>query len=584
MNKIKILSLVLCAILVFSLCGCGGGQQAKVLTEYDLIGQDGCFLYTIVSAKENSTIEGVDKEATNLKRQLGEAFDIKVNVSTDDKVKANSKSYEILIGNTNREESTTAYKSLEENRVQNIDDWMIKVIGNKICIVALDDDNLAKAVRHFNVNYCTKLLDFSKITDDFQYIDMKSYDVKNADKVNIAGNKIGNYTIITSREKSLLYTLKISEFVEILGEKYGIEIKQGRDTETKAGKYEIIVGYTNRPESASNKPKGNNYVIAVIDGKLVINGGNDIAIAAAFDRLLKIEEEARKANKAFEIPKGFKEEGTATEQNGEYKYAWSDEFNGKLDRTVWKSIEYGSKSKPSPNGGLTYYRGDENIFTKNGCAVLPSKRLSYSDFENSGMATQDSFAYRYGIIEVRAKLPKTPMTAAIWGSPPSFSVDKNGKRNVEVTPKNYFELDVFENFGQPDWLASNIHQWITDGSKHRSLDGTKYADQKKYVFPEGEAFYDEFHIFSCEWTPNGFKFAIDGEVYFHYDTSTLENIGFTHCPIDIRFDGGYSDASYYLSKKVEDDAPEYDEYLIDYVRIYQNDSYDNILWFDPVKG
>ena len=67
MNKIKILSLVLCVILAISLCGCAG-QQAKVLTEYDLIGQDGCFLYTIVSAKENASIDGADKEATNLKK------------------------------------------------------------------------------------------------------------------------------------------------------------------------------------------------------------------------------------------------------------------------------------------------------------------------------------------------------------------------------------------------------------------------------------------------------------------------------------------------------------------------------------
>ena len=554
-----------------------------MLTEYDIIGQDGCFLYTIISAKENSDIQNATKEANNLKKQIGEAFDIKVNTSTDDKTKADSELYEILIGNTNRKESKTAYENLKENRVQNIDDWMIKVLGNKICIVAIDDENLAKAVRYFNVNFCTKLSDFAKVTDDFQYIDMKKCDITDADKINIAGNKIGDYTIITAREKSLLYTLKISEFVEIFAETYGIEIKQGRDTETNEGDYEIVIGNTNRSESSENKLDENNYSISVEDNKLIVNGGSDLAIAGALQRILDLEEEARKSNKAFELAKGFKEEGTVKETNGEYMYAWSDEFDSSLDRTVWKSIEYGSNSKPSANGGSTYYRGDKNVFTRDGFAVLPSKRLSYSDFENSGMATRDSLAYRYGIIEVRAKLPKTPMTAAIWGAPPSFSVDENGNRNVELTPKNYFELDVFENFGQPDWLASNVHQWIADGSKHRSLDGTKYAEQKKYVYPEGEAFYDEFHIFSCEWTPNGFKFAIDGEVYFHYDTSTLENIGFTHCPIDIRFDGGYSDASYHLSKKVPDDAPEYDEYLIDYVRVYQNNSYDNILWFDPVK-
>ena len=296
-----------------------------------------------------------------------------------------------------------------------------------------------------------------------------------------------------------------------------------------------------------------------------------------------MEAEARKIGKSFEIPKGFKSEGTSEKAGNGYHFAWSDEFNGSFDTSVWKDMRGYPTKDPSTNGGTTYARGIQNIFTRDGCVVLPSKRLGKTDFENSLMVTSESFAFRYGVIEIRAKLPTPPMVATMWGSPPLFSIDENGNRNVEVTPKNYHELDILENFGQTEWFSSNVHQWITDGSKHRSLDGTKYAEQKKYVYPEGEAFYDDFHIFSCEWTPNGFKYAVDGEVYFYYDTSKMDDIGFLQCPVDLRFSGGYSDASYYLQKKIPDDAPEYGEYLIDYVRVYQNDSYDNVLWYDPIK-
>lgn len=584
MNKKRIISSALCVILILlSFCGCGGNGTARILSENDIIGQDGCFLYTLISASAASSAEGADKEAKNLKKQLAETFDIKVNTGTDKKIKANEDSYEILIGTTNRVESKKAYEELVTNRVQNINDWMIKTIGKKICIVAANDDNLAKAIRYFNVNYCTKLSDFSKAASGLKYINEKSYDIKNADGVAISGNRIGKYTIITAREKSLLYTLKISEFVNIFDEKYGIGITEGRDTETKESKYEIIIGDTNRSVAGVDKPQGDKYIVASVGEKLVINGGNDMAIAAGVQCLLDLEAEARKSGKPFEIPKGFKQEGTASDQNGEYGYAWSDEFNGKFDTSVWKNLLGYPRKDPSTNGGTTYARGVENIFTRDGCAVLPSKRLGETDFENSLMATSESFAFRYGIIEIRAKLPSPPMTATMWGSPPLFSIDENGNRNVEVTPKNYHELDILENFGQTDWFASNVHQWIADGSKHRSLDGTKYAEQKKYVYPEGEKFYDDFHIFSCEWTPNGFKYAVDGEVYFHYDTSKMENIGFLQCPVDLIFSGGYSSAGYYLQKKIPDDAPEYGEYLIDYVRVYQSDSYDNILWYDPVK-
>ena len=133
-------------------------------------------------------------------------------------------------------------------------------------------------------------------------------------------------------------------------------------------------------------------------------------------------------------------------------------------------------------------------------------------------------------------------------------------------------------------VCKNIHHWWLDGSEHTSLDGTKYAEQKKYTYPEGKDFFSEYHIFSYEWTPYGFKFAVDGEVYFEYDTSTLDDVGYAQTPVDIRMSGGYSNASYYLQKKIPDDAPKYGEYQIDYVRVYQNDKYDNILWYSPVKN
>ena len=442
----------MCVVLLLSFCGCGTNQKAQILSENDLIGQDGCFLYTIISAEENASINEADKEANNLKKQLAESFDIKVNTSNDKKIKADSNNYEILLGNTNRSESKKAYEFLKANRVQNIDDWMIKVIDNKICIVAIDDANLAKAIRYFNVNYCTKLLDFAKLTKDFEHIDTKSYEVTDASKVNIAGNKIGEYTIVMAREKSLLYTLKVSSFVEIFEEKYGIKINQCRDTETKEGKYEIVIGNTNRSVSAENNPQGDNYVLAVVGDKLVINGGNDIAIAHALQKLLDMEAECRKANKPFQLAKDFKEEGKVTSKDKDYYLAWGDEFTNGLNRSVWTDPIGGETSNPSPNGGTTYNRGSKNAFVRDGYLVLPSKRLNETDFESTSIQTNNAFAYRYGILELRAKLAPVPMCCSIWGSRPQFQII-NGVRSVLPEIKNRMEIDILENYGQPDWFA-----------------------------------------------------------------------------------------------------------------------------------
>lgn len=581
MRRNRLISLGLCIVLLLCFCGCGSNGSARVLTENDIIGEDGCFLYTLVSADANSSISGADSEAKNLQKQLAETFDIKVNTGTDKKIKAADDTYEILIGNTNRIESKKALKILKEKRLQNVDDWMIKVINNKICIVSVSDDNLGKAIRYFNVNYCTKLSDFSKLDSDFEYVDAKDYEVKDASKVAIGDSNISKYVIVTAKEKSYLYTKGVNEFVNIFKEKYGVNLEKVIDIESKEKEFEIIIGDTNRALSAQNKPDGDNYVIKLSGNKLVINGGNDVAIAAGVQRLLDLEAESRKSNKPFEIKSGFEEKAAANSIPSIYKLAWSDEFNGALDKTIWSNPLEGEKKSPSPNGGIIYQNGIKNAYTRDGNLVLSGKRLNDVDFDSTNIVSTYALAYRYGVFEIRAKLAPPPLFTSIWGYGPAFMIE-NGQRTVS-TFKNQMEIDILENFGQKEWFASNVHQWWTDGSEHSSLDGTKFAEQKQYVFPEGEAFYNDYHILSWEWTPYEMVFSVDGEEYFRYDLVTVDDIGFMQVPVDIRLSAGYPTATYHLTKKFGDDVPKVGECLIDYVRIYQSENYDNILWRSPIK-
>ncbi|MBO4468400.1 MAG: glycoside hydrolase family 16 protein [Clostridia bacterium] len=580
MKKNRLISLCLCIFLLVCSIGCGG-ETAKILSEDDIIGDDGCFIYTIVSAEGNSSISGADTEAKNLKKQIAETFDIKVNDGIDKKIKAKSDTYEILLGNTNRAESKKALNTLKEKRIQNADDWMIKVFDKKICVVSVSDDNLPKAIRYFIVHYCTKLSDFSKLDGDFEYVDAKTYEVEDVSKVKIGENKISEFKIITSKEKSYLFTKKVNEFVNIFKEKYGIKLEKAIDKDTEEGKYEIIIGDTNRDLSSSNKPTGENYIIALIDTKLVINGGSDVAIAAGVQKLLDLEREAREARKPFSIEKGFKEEAAVKVTDDLYQLGWSDEFNGSLNKTVWTDPIEGEKKSPSPNGGTTYQKGIQNAFTRDGNLILTGKRLNNVDFESTAIVSTNAFAFRYGVLEIRAKLAPPPLTTCLWGYGPTFQIE-NGKRTTSPI-KNKMEIDILENFGQKEWFASNVHQWWTDGSEHTSLDGTKFAEQKKYVYPEGEAFYNDYHIFSWEWTPYEMVFSVDGEAYFTYDLVTADDYGFMQTPVDLRFSAGYASSTYHLTKKYEDDVPKSAECLIDYVRIYQNKQYDSLLWLSPIN-
>ena len=88
-------------------------------------------------------------------------------------------------------------------------------------------------------------------------------------------------------------------------------------------------------------------------------------------------------------------------------------------------------------------------------------------------------------------------------------------------PTYWVQGNVLENFGNPSVFHSNIHCWWKDKSaswsRHISLDGTKFAEKKKYALPKGEKFDDKFHTFSCRWSPTEIEFAVDGKTYFTYD-------------------------------------------------------------------
>lgn len=567
---IAIVSLLIAIVIAFS--GCSFAQQ-KLLKEEDIIGMDGRFLYKVIYASDMATV--AVEETKNLKAQISESFDIQVYYDEDVLTKEEDGSYEILLGITNRDESANALELLKNNRANHDNDFLIKKIGTKICVVAMNDDVLAKAIRYLNVKYFTSLADMSLIVDDFQYISEQEYA---ASEVNIADKSISEYVIVTPKAMSLLYSEKVNEFADVILKDYGFVVKIVSDSEKEEGN-EIIIGKTNRnPENALN---GNEFRISQTGNKLFIEGGNDIAIAAAMDKLLELEANSAKAQESFLIEKGYSFEGTAQRTDSNYHLAWNDEFNGPLDRTIWHKTYFGGSSSSSLFGGKMYTT--DNYYTKNGDAVFPFKRLNDKDFESTGMFTANTVACRYGIIEVRAKFPVEPVTCAIWLMSPYFEITDSNLRRVYINEgKPGFEVDIVENFGYETSFAANVHNWWTGG--HTSLDTGKFASKKKFKCADGEKLSDDYHIYSLQWTPYALKFAIDGNVFFTYDI-TKENGGdFTRSPQCFVLGGGFPRAGYGIQ-----DISKYDvthsELLVDYWRVYQSDQYDNILWVSPqVEG
>ena len=103
------------------------------------------------------------------------------------------------------------------------------------------------------------------------------------------------YILLRPENVSDTFTEAYVRLRKAINEAYGIQIKLGDDFE-KAGTdpatryaYEIAVGHTNREESSAAL-EGLGYgdsVVAVVGSRLVINGGNDEAIARAVDLFIE---------------------------------------------------------------------------------------------------------------------------------------------------------------------------------------------------------------------------------------------------------------------------------------------------------
>ncbi|MHC5119521.1 MAG: glycoside hydrolase family 16 protein, partial [Planctomycetota bacterium] len=96
---------------------------------------------------------------------------------------------------------------------------------------------------------------------------------------------------------------------------------------------------------------------------------------------------------------------------------WSDEFNGpNIDTDTW-TWDVGGWG--FGNGQLEYNTARrENSYIDNGSLVLEARRENYFDnsFTSARMLTQGRFAFKYGTLEARIKLPDTAdgLWPAFW--------------------------------------------------------------------------------------------------------------------------------------------------------------------------
>ena len=156
-----------------------------------------------------------------------------------------------------------------------------------------------------------------------------------------------------------------------------------------------------------------------------------------------------------------------------------------------------------------------NFLSTNIGASHPTQRY----YRSGKVSTQGHYAFQYGRVDVRAKLPAgSHAWPAIWLLP-----EKQDGRTEATTWPNFGEIDVCEQFGRDrlvDGGGTTVGAALHWGSSYRH----RVCVSKSTRLLEGE-FSDAFHVFSMVWQPSEIEWYVDGVCYATMDPSSRDGIG-----------------------------------------------------------
>ncbi|TAI47819.1 glycoside hydrolase family 16 protein [Flagellimonas allohymeniacidonis] len=242
---------------------------------------------------------------------------------------------------------------------------------------------------------------------------------------------------------------------------------------------------------------------------------------------------------------------------------WSDEFSGTgaIDSEKW-FLQTQLPPGGSWWGGLIQHYTDrtENTYVENGHLNLVAKKEKFRDQgktkEYTSARLNSKFAFTYGRIEIRAKLPKGIGTwPAIWML--NTNIDEDGayweNKGFGTTKWPHCgEIDILEHWGKnQDYVSSAVHNGSSYGDYVENLGGQTIENAS-----------DEFHIYTLEWTKEKLAFSVDGVEHYQYSPEVKDSKTWPY------------NSDYYLILNIAiqpDIDPNFMEsaMVVDYIRIFQ---------------
>ena len=246
-------------------------------------------------------------------------------------------------------------------------------------------------------------------------------------------------------------------------------------------------------------------------------------------------------------------------EGNQWELVWSDEFDGEglPDTSKWS---YNIGNWGWGNNEPQYYTANrtENARQEDGVLIIEAHQNDMDQaWTSARLTTQGKFAFQYGKIEFRAKVPPGRGTwAAGWLLGESY--------RDELSWPYCGEIDVLECVGY------EINDTTGKGKNHST------CHTRAYYFKQGnqigaeievDSMFQKYHEYTIEWYPDRIEAFLDGEYFFTYDKNANELEWPFDNPqniiINLAVGGGWGGA------QGIDTSWASHRYILDYVRVFQ---------------
>ncbi len=262
-------------------------------------------------------------------------------------------------------------------------------------------------------------------------------------------------------------------------------------------------------------------------------------------------------------------EGSA---NKNYRLVWDGNFqSGGIDPALWcfkcdmaaddVELSYQPPVAQVEDGILKL----RTLRLPNAADGSPRFQAAYS------FSTYDTMNYRYGYVEMRARLPYHQ------GAWPGFWMKSLPCLCERRCPEYFAEIDVLEVFSNETALSCNLHKWYADG-RHTMLPGDETGvGSRVYRF---DASPDAtWHTYGMEWTPKAMTFYVDRKPFYSHGLTDADDFdgngemrGFHDCLYVIVNNMMFTPAMKWkpAGALVNDETRFPICYDIEYIRLYQD--------------